>query len=80
MPSLVKIGHVFLEKIFKSRQRTFVFWGFFCFVFLSSSLGKGCGPSFEQRCFVPSLDGIGQVVLEKKIIRTMNNGRSEKLS
>ena len=38
------------------------------------SIGKGCGPTFQQiwilatqRCFVPSLVEIGTVVLEKKI-------------
>ena len=42
--------------------------------FVIIPLGKGRGPSFEQtwipftqECFVPSLDEIGPVVLEKKM-------------
>ena len=67
VPSLVEIGPVVLEKIFKSCQ----------FIFIISQiypLLEGLGPSFEktwipftQGYFVPSLVEIGPVVLEKKM-------------
>ena len=67
VPSLVEIGPVVLEKIFKSCQ----------FIFIISQLYpllEGLGPSFEktwipftQGYFVPSLVEIGPVVLEKKM-------------
>ena len=67
VPSLVEIGSVVREKIFK-----------FCHSIPTipklSPLGKGRDPSFEQTwisftqgCFVSSLFEIGKVVLEKKI-------------
>ena len=70
VPSLVEIGSVVLEKRFLK---------FFNVVFaisLLSTLGKGCGPSFEQswisfsqECFVLSLVEICSVGLEKKILK-----------
>ena len=67
VPSLVEIGTLILEKkIFRFLQ--FIF----AFLFLSS-LGKRCGPLFQQTqipfthgCFLPSFVEIGSGVLDKK--------------
>ena len=66
VPSLVEISPLVLEKKqFKFRQCIFP-------ILLSSPLGKGRGPSFEQtrilftrECLVPSLVEISPMVLEK---------------
>ena len=65
MPSLVEIGPVVLEKIFKSCQL------FFFIISQLSPLWKERGPTFEQTLIpftkeylVPTLVEIGPVVLE----------------
>jgi hypothetical protein len=66
MPSLIEIGLLVQEKIFKNFQCIFT-------LFLLSPLGERQSPSFEQfripstqGLFMPSLVKIGPVVLEKK--------------
>ena len=58
MPSLVEIGPMVLEKIFKCCQSIFAFS-------LLSPLGKVCDPTVEH--FLPSLVEIGSVVMEKEM-------------
>ena len=57
---------VLKKKMFKVVDAILIYW-------LLSTLGKGCGPSFEhilipstQGCFVPRLVEVSPVVLEKK--------------
>ena len=77
MPSLVEIGLMVPEKIFKICQRIFtISW--------LSPLRKERGPSFEetwisvtQECFVPSLVEIGPVVLKKKM-KMLKNLRQQR--
>ena len=63
MPSLVEIGPVVLEKIFKKFVNNFRYFVIIC----PWKKGGTLHFPFTQGCIVPSLVEIGPEVLEKKI-------------